>query len=1126
MNVSDWLRSLGFEQYAAAFRENEIDGEILPTLTAEDLKELGVGILGHRRKMLTAIAALSSSSALPASVARPPPAQSAAPSSAEDGAERRQLTVMFCDLVGSTALSARLDPEDMREVIRAYQDVCSGMVARYDGFVAKFMGDGILAYFGYPRAHEDDAERAVRAGLDIGVAVEKLETPAKGRLLVRIGIATGVVVVGDVVGQGSAQEQAVVGDTPNLAARLQAGAEPGSVVVAEATRRLLGGAFVLQALGPRTLKGFAEPAPVWRVLRETENVSRFEASRSEEMTPLVGREHEVALLLDRWRDATEGEGQVVLMSGEAGIGKSRILAALRERIGDERYIAMRYQCSPHHSNDAFYPIVAQIWRAAGFTQGEPAATRLDKLEAMVAASGLDPDENVPCLASLLSIPTVGRYFALELAPSELKERTVASLLALFAGLANGAPVLALLEDAHWIDPTSLDLFDRLVEGFQGLRALLVVTHRPEFVAPWIGRRHVTAHALNRFGRRQAAAMVDRVARGKALPAQVLDEIVAKTDGVPLFVEELTKTVLESGLLREENGVYILAAALTPLAISSTLQDLLMERLDRLAPVKEIAQIGAAIGREFSYRLLEEVSSIKGPALQDALRRLSGAELIYGRGAPPEATYVFKHALVQDTAYASLLRSARQRIHADIARALVERFADHADSAPATIAHHYDEAGLAEPAARYWLAAAELALSRSAHSEADRYVEAGLTLMSRLKEGPDRQALDLALSLARANALTQLKGYTASETVAALAMTKRLLDAGAGSDLQRFSVLFGLCAADFFAARTEPALDLARQMVAVADRQDDLLYRLVAYRLLGTTQVTNSRYHEALETLEKAGSYRDRDRQNLHAYRFGYDPGLAALYYKIWALLFLGLPDRAMRAKEQVLAELPSHKYAPTVAGGIFYALMWPELLFGDLETCERHGAELAIYCASNRAWQWRLLGAAVHACASAGREPTKENIAAVRAAIEAEHLSGGRFMDSVFFFHLAEALLATGDISGAEATLGESFAFVEESGERFWLAELHRLDGRIALRRPEPDMACAEACFLQAIEIARGQQARLLELRAATDLARLWRDVGSSRDFRALLELSLAAIEGGGTMRDVLDARALLAEIA
>ena len=447
-------------------------------------------------------------------------------------------------------------------------------------------------------------------------------------------------------------------------------------------------------------------------------------------------------------------GQVALISGEAGIGKSRILAALREQIGDEPHITMRYQCSPHHVNDAFYPITSQIWHAAGFVSGEPAAARLDKLEAMIARSGLEPKEIAPFLAALLSIPFEGRYPPLEMAPSEQKERTIAALIALFAGLTKDAPVLALLEDAHWIDPTSLDVFGRLVDRLPGLRALLVITFRPEFAAPWVGRAHVASLQLSRFGRGQAIAMVERVAGGKALPAEVLEQIVAKTDGVPLFVEELTKTVLESGLLREESGAYVLDWALTPLAIPSTLQDSLMARLDRLAPVKEIAQIGATIGREFSYRLLEAVSPIQGAALQDALAQLMAAELIHARGAPPEATYIFKHALVQDTAYASLLRSRRQRIHADIARALVERFPDQIEAAPAVIARHYTEAGLAEPATRYWLKAAELALSRSAPAEAESYIDAGLALISRLTDKPDRQFLELSLRLARANALLQ------------------------------------------------------------------------------------------------------------------------------------------------------------------------------------------------------------------------------------------------------------------------------------------------------------------------------------------------------------------------------------
>ena len=530
---------------------------------------------------------------------------------------------MFCDLVGSTALSARLDPEDMREVIRSYQDACSGAVARYDGFVAKFMGDGVLAYFGFPRAHEEDAERAVRAALDIAAVAGKLETPARQALKVRIGIATGIVVVGDLVGTGSAQEQAVIGDTPNLAARLQALAEPGSVLVAEATRRLLGRAFELKALGLQTLKGFDAAIPAWAVVREAENVSRFEASRSHGMTPFVGREREIALLLDRWRHATEGEGQIALLSGEAGIGKSRMLATLRERIGDAPHVTTRYQCSPHHVNDAFYPIVSQMRYAAGFGGGESAAARLDKLDALMARSAVESKEAAALLAALLSIPFEGRYPALEMAPSEQKERTIGALVALFEGLTKAAPHLALLEDAHWIDPTSLDVFNRVVDRLPDWRALLVVTFRPEFAAPWIGRANVELLSLSRFGRRQALAMIDRVAGGKPLPAEVLDQIVGKTDGVPLFVEELTKTVLESGLLREEDGSYALAAALTPLAIPATLQDSLMARLDRLAPVKETAQIAAAIGREFPYRLLEAVSPIQGPPLQGRPRPAHG-----------------------------------------------------------------------------------------------------------------------------------------------------------------------------------------------------------------------------------------------------------------------------------------------------------------------------------------------------------------------------------------------------------------------------------------------------------------------------------------------------------------------
>ncbi len=843
------------------------------------------------------------------------------------------------------------------------------------------------------------------------------------------------------------------------------------------------------------------------------------------MTPFVGREQEVALLTDRWRDATEGEGQVVLLSGEAGIGKSRILAMLRERIGREHHITLRYQCSPHHINDAFYPIIGQIWHAAGFVSGELATARLDKLEAMITLSGLDSGEIAPYLASLLSIPTAGRYPPVEMAPSEAKERTIAALIELFVGLTQSAPVLALLEDAHWLDPTSLEVFSRVVERLQTLKALLVVTFRPEFTAPWLGRAHVTAHGLNRFGRRQAVAMISGLTGGKDLPAEVLDEIVAKTDGVPLFVEELTKTVLESSLLREVNETYVLASELTPLAIPPTLQDSLMARLDRLETVREVAQIGAAIGREFSYRLLEAVSPITGPALDDALRQLMASELVYGRGAPPEASYVFKHALVQDTAHASLLRSRRQGIHVDIARALTERFTDdQVQSAPAIIAHHYTEAGLAEPAARYWLAAAELALSRSAAVEASHHVEAGLALMPRLTDGANRQALELALQIARANALFALKGYTAPGAVAALTVAKLLLDAGVGADMQRFSVLFGLCGANYMAARCEPALALAHQIVEVAERQDDPIYRLLGYRLLGTTQFLSGQHREALEILKRAEQYRDPVRQKPFSYRFGIDPGLAVLCYEILALNLLGLLDQAAQVRERVRAELQSHGHAPTVATCNGLAVVLSELLLGDLEACERHGAEVFAYCVEKKVDQIRRFSSVFNTCARALRDPTVENIAAIRAAIDANYRSGTSMFNSIFISQLGEAALKSNDVPGAEAAMQEGLAFVEQSGERFWLAEFHRIEGHVALKRAEPQSARAEACFLQAIRIAGQQKARMLELRAAIDLGRLWRDTGSN-DPRALLESILAAIEGGETTRDVRSARVLLAEL-
>src|SRR6516165_7234618 len=534
-------------------------------------------------------------------IASPEPA-TPSPLPRADSAERRQLTVMFCDLVGSTALSTRFDPEELREELRAYQIAVSGVVARYDGFVAKFMGDGVLAYFGYPRAHEDDADRAVRAGLEIAAAVTSLETRGTERLAVRIGIATGLVVGGDLIGQGAAQEQAVVGETPNLAARLQALAEPGTVVIAPGTRRLLGGLFDYEDLGAIEIKGLAAPVLAARVLRESGAESRFEALRAS-ATPLVGRDEELAMLEQRWQQAKAGEGGVVLLSGEPGIGKSRLAQTLIERLAGEPHTRLRSFCSPHHQEHALYPTITQLERAAGFRREDTAEQRLDKLEAVLAQATNDLGEAAPLLAALLSIPTGERYPPLNLSPQKQKEMTLRALVAQIEGLAARTPVLILFEDAQWSDPTSLELHDLIIDRVPALRALLIITYRPEFGAPWLGRPYVTALTLNRLAPRQRAEMIAGVTGGKALPGEIADQIADHTDGVPLFVEELTKAVVESGVLTDAGDRYTATGPVPALAIPASLEASLLARLDRLSPVREVAQIGATLGRQFSHELI-------------------------------------------------------------------------------------------------------------------------------------------------------------------------------------------------------------------------------------------------------------------------------------------------------------------------------------------------------------------------------------------------------------------------------------------------------------------------------------------------------------------------------------------
>ena len=787
MDIGAWLRGLGFGRYESTFIKHAIDTDVLLELTEADFEKLGIP-LGDRKRLIKAIEAWHASAGGTVSaneVGRGGPSGQVRPTPAE----RRHMTVMICDLVGSTALSTRLDPEDLCKVMDAYHAACARIVRAYDGFLAEFRGDGILAYFGYPRAHEDDAERTVRAALDIVAAVARLETRATQPLAVRIGIATGLVVVGDLSGEGALSEHAVVGDTPNIAARLQALVEPGMVVVAASTRRLLGELFRLRDLGEHQVKGIAEPVAAWTVEGLSASESRFEAARLAGRTDLVGREREISFLLERQRSAWKGKGQIVLISGEPGIGKSHLAEAFAERSLGAPHTRLRFQCSPYHTNSTLRPFIVQLERAAGFKADDTSEQRLEKLE---TALGLDPSRVqavAPLFAALLSIPFGDRYQPLALSPTQQRRQTLAALLDQFEANARQQPILFLFEDAHWADATSLELIDLTIERIRQLPVLGLFTFRPEFEPPWVGLPNVGTLKLLRLDQNDVEHMVTRLTGGLELPVEVMKQIVAKTDGNALFVEELTKAVLESGLLVSDADGYRLSGPLPPLAIPATLQDSLMARLDRLAPVKEIAQIGATIGREFSFSLIRIVAGYDETALHHALTQLEDAELVFRRGELPEAVYNFKHALVQDAAYESLLKSRRQQLHAKIASALEERFPEIVASEPEIVARHFTEAGLVAEAIEYWLKAGNLALSRSANAEAVKHLKQGVELTLSQAPSPKRARKELDFYLALGPAMAATEGDATPETLKVFSRARELLG-DSGTMTEQMTVLWG------------------------------------------------------------------------------------------------------------------------------------------------------------------------------------------------------------------------------------------------------------------------------------------------------------------------------------------------
>jgi predicted ATPase/class 3 adenylate cyclase len=1115
VDIAAWLSELGLERYAEAFRDNDIDARILHTLSADDLKDLGVSSLGHRKTLLDAIARLRDAERTVGTgnsgAARP-----------TSGAERRQLTVLFCDLVGSTELSARLDPEDMGALIRTYQECCAAGVKHWEGHVAKYMGDGVLAYFGYPRAHEDDAERAVRAGLALIDAVGRMTVPSGETLAARVGIATGLVMVGDLVGEGPAQEQTVVGETPNLAARLQALAEPGTVVISQTTRRLLGGLFELTDLGLQRLRGFAEPLSAWRVEGEGRAEGRFEARQTAGLTRLIGREEELALLLRRWRHAADGEGQVVLLSGEPGIGKSRLVRELRERLESEAHLRLLYQCSPHHTTSPLHPVIEHLERASGFERDDSPEVRLAKLEALLARGTDKLDEAVALVSALFGIMGGKGYPVSDMTPQRQKQRTLEVLVEHLEGLSAKEPVLLIYEDVHWIDPTTQELLGFAIEHVQHLSVLATIAFRPEFQPPWAGLPHVSAVTLTRLGRRDGTVMVGQVVGDKALPDEVAAQIVAKTDGVPLFVEELTKSVLESGLLQEADDRYELSGPLPPLAIPSTLHDSLLARLDRLAPVKEVAQIGAAIGREFSHALLAAVADRPDADLRTALDQLVSSELVFRRGVPPDATYSFKHALVQDAAYGTLLKSRRQHLHARIAVVLEEQFPETARSQPELLAHHCTHAGLVEKAIDYWHKAGQLAIGRSAMKEAIAQLISGLDLVPCLAGGRVRARRELDLQLTLAGALLVAKGWAAPEAGSAYARARELCRK-VGEIPQLITALTGLRNFHGNCARVNEALEFAKELLDLGTRHSDSEAKYHGHHGVGLKLLFRGEFEAGRIHLEEAMLLYDPAK---HRLPLGVnDPGVSCQTFIGWILQYQGHLDRALTLVEEAFARAQALRYPYTLAFAMHVNCVFYQVR-RDRARVEERSAALQAIAAEQGFAHFMGTGAFFHSWAEAAAGDVADGIARMRNGLAAKRATGAELKVPYYLGLLATACARIGQSAEALSLIDDALDRVAKTGERWFEAELHRRKGEVLLSLRERRQAAAETSFRLALAVAQDQRAKLWELRAAMSLARLWRDQGKRARARDLLAPIYGWFTEGFDTADLRDAKALLDGLA
>ena len=1109
-DVAEWLDRHGLGQYAQTFRENNIEHAILPDLTDDDLKKLGVSSLGHRKKLLKAIEALTAARHSSGTSTVESNVTGAPPSPVQSGeVELRHITVLFIDLVGSTQLSEKLDPQDLKYTIEAYRGACSAAIKHFGGHVFRLSGDGVMATF---KSHEDDAARAIHAALEITSGVPKISTPVT--LACRVGISSGPVVVGE-IGDSQTWSMDALGETPNIAARLQTLAAANTVLISESTRRLVSGVFDFQDLGLKELKGVTEPLHVYRVLSAKHTANRFEAAHAGSLTPLIGRSSERSLLLDRWQKVKEGDGQVIFLSGIPGVGKSRLLHEFKSQIQAEPHILLHHQCSPYHSQSAFHPVKEQILRAAQLTAFDSDADKLAKLEAYLPRSTDNTVEPVVLIANLLSISLENKLELSDLTPQQIKNRTISTLVDMLLAFSAQRPTFCLFEDAHWGDPSTNELLQLIISRIDRARVLLIVSCRPEFRPTWITHPNTTVHSLTRLSHTEVKTMIRGLLGGGSVPEPLLAQIVEKADGVPLYIEELTSSMLSAPL--RTRTTFERAAQPALLRVPETLSDALMERLDRVAPSRKLALIAAVIGREFSYDLLAAVSQAAEEDLQPALLLLVEADIIYQVDLSPFVRFAFKHVLLRDVIYESLLRSKRQQIHSDIAASLENDFPKIAENQPEVLAYHHQEAAHHQLAVHCWLKSGQRALAHSANVEAIANFRNALQLLNALPETPERTKQEVDIQLALGIPLIAVQGYASEETREAFSRA-RTLCLRLGEIPEYFQALFGLWGNRWMSGKNHDALPMAEEFLSRSRALSDPVLLMVAHRVMGSTLLTIGDFQSSANHFEETIKLSTSKGKQPLSGLYMVEPQVASLLLLSWDLWFLGCPDRALARVSEALALAQDLGHPYTIAFA-HYMTSVVHLLRGDaaraIESAERSlemskEQRFSLYAILSRISRGRAVG-------DLGQ--LGEARIEIAKGIHEARRNGVGFMLPMMESWLAEMHAKAGEYESALSIVEEVLANVDDVTGRSWEAELHRQRAQFLVARDPSKVQEAESHLKKSIEVARGQRARSLELRAATSLAKLWRTQGRLDEARAMLEPICRSFDEGAETADVKRAR-------